>query len=65
MSDSPALCPRCGAMLRVYEPSGAGLYLGCDEPWCGWMSEPTDLAPGEGDLEDVLRDAQEDPGARG
>lgn len=63
MSDSPALCPRCGSMLRVYEPA-AGLYLGCDEPWCGWMSVPIDLAPGERDLEDVLRDAQEDPGAR-
>lgn len=51
-------------MLSVYEPPGAGLYLGCDEVGCGWMSVPIDLTPGESDLEDVLRDAQEDPGAR-
>lgn len=43
---NPALCPRCGALLQVFQ-SDAGLYLGCDEPFCGWMSEPIDLAPGE------------------
>lgn len=62
MSESPALCPECGSMLSVYEPS-AGLYLGCDEPGCLWMNQPANLSPGEVDLEAVLRDAQSDPDA--
>lgn len=55
MSDSPlAICPRCEAMVEVYE-SQAGLYLGCPEPACLWMSEQINLAPGESDLETALR----------
>lgn len=49
-------------MVKVYE-SQAGLYLGCPEPFCGWMSTPINLAPGEADLEAILRDAQDDPDA--
>lgn len=60
MSESPALCPECGAVVSVYEPP-AGLYLGCDEPGCGWMSEPANLSPHAVDLEVVLRDARNDP----
>lgn len=40
MTDSPALCPRCGSMLAVYE-ADAGAYVGCDE--CLWMSVPLHL----------------------
>jgi len=51
MSDSPlAICPRCGAMVQVYE-AGAGLYLGWPEVACSWMSTPIDLEPGDGDIE--------------
>ena len=67
MSDSPlAICPRCGAMVQVYE-SGAGLYLGCPEVGCSWMSTPIDLEPGGGDIEAILREVermeQNDPDA--
>lgn len=67
MSDSPlAICPRCGAMVAVYE-ADAGLYLGCPEVGCSWMSDPIDLEPGVGDIEAILRDIermeQNDPDA--
>ncbi|MDI6023151.1 hypothetical protein QBL02_06290 [Leucobacter sp. UT-8R-CII-1-4] len=39
MTVSPAICPECGAMARVFEAE-MGLYLGCDEIECLWMSEP-------------------------
>lgn len=61
MTDSPASCPNCGAMLRIFEAE-AGAYIGCDEPGCEWMSEPINLAPGESDLEVILRDSEIDPG---
>lgn len=67
MSDSPlAICPCCGAMVQVYE-AGAGLYLGCPEAACSWMSTPIDLEPGDGDIEIILREIermeQDDPSA--
>lgn len=61
MTDSPALCPECGSLLRAFEAQ-ARLYLGCDEPGCLWMNRPINLSLGEVDLEVVLRDAQSDPG---
>lgn len=49
---NPALCPRCGEMLRVFEAE-LGVYLGCEE--CLWMSEPERL-------ETRNPPAQEEPG---
>lgn len=66
MSDSPAICPRCGAMVSVYE-AAAGLYLGCPEVGCAWMTKPINLEPGDGDIEPILREIermeQNDPDA--
>lgn len=60
MTDSPALCPRCGSMLSVREAE-AGLYLACDEIECFWMSTPIAESDGEGDLEAILRTTENDP----
>lgn len=49
---NPALCPRCGEMVRVFE-AAYGMYLGCEE--CLWMSEPERL-------ETRNPPAQEEPG---
>lgn len=67
MSDSPlAICPWRVAMVAVYE-AAAGLYLGCAEVGCAWMSTPINLDPEPGDLEPILREIermeQDDPDA--
>lgn len=48
MTSSPALCPLCGEMLEVYE-ADAGIYLGCPELLCGWMSAHARFDNDEGD----------------